>query len=53
MYDWNRYFVAGFDGQGKAMKGKYLQGKMKKPEPKSPLAKLPEDRLVNSAVLVP
>lgn len=53
MYDWNRYFVAGFDGQGKAIKGTYLQGKMKKPDPKSPLAKLPEDRLVNSAVIGP
>ena len=53
MYDWNRYFVAGFDGQGKAMKGKYLAGKMKKPEPKSALAKLPENRLVSSAVIGP
>lgn len=53
MYDWNRYFVAGFGGDGKAMKGNYLQGKIKKPDPKSPLAKLPEDRLVNSAVIGP
>jgi hypothetical protein len=53
MYDWNRYFVAGFDGEGKAIKGHYLQGKIKKPDPKSPLAKLPEDRRVNSAVIGP
>lgn len=53
MYDWNRYFVAGFDGEGKAIKGNYLQGKMKKPDPKSALAKLPEERLVNSAVIGP
>ncbi len=53
MYGWNQYFVAGFDGEGRAMQGKYLQGKMKKPEANSPLAKWPEERLVNSAVVGP
>jgi hypothetical protein len=28
MYDWNRYFIAGFDAKGKAIKGPYLEGKI-------------------------
>jgi DNA-binding beta-propeller fold protein YncE len=53
MYDWNRYFVAGFDPDGKAIKGAYLRDKMKRPEPKSPNAKLPPERQVDSAVIGP
>jgi hypothetical protein len=53
MYDWNKYFVAGFSGDGKPINGKYLSGKFKKPEAGSWLSKLPPDRLVNSAVVGP
>jgi hypothetical protein len=53
MYGWNKYFVAGFGGDGKAIKGRYLEGKIKKPDAKSPLAKWPEDRLVTTAVVGP
>ncbi len=53
MYDWNKYFVAGFGGDGKAIKGKYLDGKMKKPEPASWAGKLSADRWVTSAVVGP
>lgn len=28
MYGWNKYFVAGFGADGKAIEGKYLQGKV-------------------------
>jgi hypothetical protein len=28
MYGWNRYFIAGFDAKGKAIKGPYLEGKI-------------------------
>ncbi|HOX08799.1 MAG TPA: hypothetical protein PK280_20565 [Planctomycetota bacterium] len=53
MYDWNKYFVAGFGGDGKAIKGKFLDGKFKKPDPKSWVGKLPEERQVTNAVVGP
>jgi hypothetical protein len=53
MYGWNKYFVAGFGGDGIAMRAKYLDGKIKKPDARSPLAKWPEDRLVTTAVVGP
>ena len=53
MYGWNKYFVAGFGGDGKAIKGKYLDGKFKRPDPKSVVGKWPEDRWVMSAVVGP
>ena len=34
MYGWNQYFIAGFDGEGKAIKGNYLKGIIK-PDEKS------------------
>ncbi|HUT33133.1 MAG TPA: hypothetical protein VNE39_06630 [Planctomycetota bacterium] len=53
MYGWNKYFVAGFGGDGKAIHGRFLEGKIKKPDAKSPLAKWPEERLVTTAVVGP
>jgi hypothetical protein len=53
MYDWNKYFVAGFSGDGKPIKGKYLEGKIKKPDPNSRVGKLPADRWVTTAVIGP
>jgi hypothetical protein len=53
MYGWNQYFVAGFSGDGKPIKGKYLTEKIKKPDAKSWVSKFPEDRWVTSAVVGP
>lgn len=53
MYGWNKYFVAGFSGDGKPIKGNYLDGKLSKPDPKSDAAKLPADRQVTAAVVGP
>jgi hypothetical protein len=53
MYDWNKYFVAGFAPDGKPIKGKFLDGKFKKPDAKSLLAKLPPERLITTAVIGP
>jgi hypothetical protein len=53
MYGWNQYFVAGFSGDGRPIKGKFLEGKIKKPDPKSWTAKFPEDRWVTTAVVGP
>lgn len=53
MYDWNKYFVAGFDGEGKPIKGRYLDGRLPKPDAKSWASKLPGDRQVSTAVVGP
>jgi hypothetical protein len=53
MYGWNKYFVAGFGGDGKPIKGQQLAGKVPKPDAKSWVAKWPEDRWVTTAVVGP
>jgi hypothetical protein len=50
MYDWNKYCISGFDGQGNAMKGKYLKGKVNKPDKDG---KRPMPEAIDSAVVGP
>ncbi len=53
MYGWNKYFVAGFGGDGKPIKGGQLSGKIPKPDAKSWVAKWPVERHVTTAVVGP
>ena len=53
MYGWNQYFVAGFGGDGKPIKGRFLEGKIKPHDAKSWAAKLPSERQVTAAVVGP
>lgn len=48
MYDWNKYLVSGFGGDGKPLAGKYLKGKIKEDNYKQGLPKS-----VDSAVVGP
>ena len=53
LYGNNKYFVAGFGGDGKPIKGRYLEGKIKSLNPKSWESKLSEDRQVKTAAIGP
>lgn len=51
MYDWNKYCISGFDGNGYALKGKYLKGLVNKPDPKTGKHPMPEG--IDSSIVGP